>query len=192
MYNISYGEQDSVQQLFPTTIWLNYLDIDLKKLEDLSTWARMQPWLNVGNSHAYTTRGGDQLIPDKPIWEYETAPAISEIMPKIKSAANEWMRAYSNQPLIHADPKFAHFVLYDEGGHQWPHFHKSCWTAILGLRNNGVLLLQDPRPIAVTQGHMLLKEIIINPGQLLITPGYLIHSTAPANRERDILVFMGE
>jgi hypothetical protein len=192
MYNIIKEKQNPIKQLYPTTIWLDWLDIDQDDLTNLIYWAKMQPWQNVGDSYAYTTRKGDQLIPDKPIWEYDNAPAIKKIMPQIQAAADEWIKSYSEQPLLHAVPGFAHFVFYQPGGHQWPHWHKCTWTAILGLRNNGAVLLQDPRPVALSQGHMLIKEVIINPGQLFIAPGYLIHSSAAAEQERDILVFMGD
>jgi hypothetical protein len=192
MYNITQEPVDPIKQWYPTTVWLDYLDISKDKLIDLTHWAKMQPWNNVGHSYAFTTRGGDQLMPDKPVWEYETAPGIKEIMSQVQSAADDWMQAYSNQPNFKATPNFAHFVFYEPHGQQWPHYHKCTWTAVLGLRNNGTILLQDPRPTAISQGHMLLKEVIINPGQLFIAPGYLIHSTAAVAHERDVLVFMGD
>jgi len=192
MYKIQTGKQDPIKQLYPTTIWLDWLDIEQDELTNLVYWARMQPWQNVGDSYAYMTRKGDQLIPDKPVWEYPNAPALKKLMPQVQAAADQWIKSYSDQPLINATPNFAQFVFYNKGGHQWPHWHNCTWTGILGLQNNGTVLLQDPRPIATAQGHMLIKEIIVNPGQLLITPGYLIHSSAMAEQERDILVFMGD
>lgn len=192
MYNINKEKQNPIRQWYPTTVWIDWLDIEQEELVNLIYWAKMQPWNNVGDSYAYTTRKGDQLMPDKPIWEYPNAPAIKKLMPQVQAAADEWIKAYSEQPLLTAVPGFAHFVLYQPGGHQWPHWHKCTWTAVLGLRNNGAILLQDPRPVALCQGHMLIKEVIISPGQLFIAPGYLIHSSAAAEQDRDILVFMGD
>ncbi len=192
MYNINTEKPNPIKQWYPTTVWLDWIDVDQEDLINLIYWAKMQPWNNVGDTYAYTTRKGDQLIPDKPLWEYPNAPAMKKIMPQVQAAADEWIKAYSDQPLMHAVPGYAHFVFYQPGGHQWPHWHKCTWTAILGLRNNGAVLLQDPRPTALSQGHMLIKEVIISPGQLFIAPGYVIHSSAAAERERDILVFMGD
>lgn len=193
MYTINSSEKrNPIQQLFPTTMWLDWLDVEQDELDKLVAWAKTQSWDNVGDTYTYMTRKGDQLMPEKPLWEYDNAPTMHKLMPQVQDAADQWIRAYANQKHIKATPGFANFVFYDQGGHQWPHWHNCAWTGILGLRNNGIVLLQDPRPIATAQGHMLLKEIIVNPGQLLITPGYLIHSSAYAEQERDILVFMGD
>jgi hypothetical protein len=190
--NISTGKPNPIQKIFPTTIWQGYLDIDHEKLINLAEWARLQNWEDLGDTYSYTTRNGSQFITPKPIWEYPLAPAIKELMPQIQTALDEWVCAMTEQSCFKATPKGSQFVLYNPGGHQWPHWHDSTWTAILGLRNRGTLLLQDPRPLAITQGFPLIREIIINPGQLLITPGYLVHSSAASNKERDILVFMGD
>ena len=188
--NVTEGKPNPLQILYPTPIWLGYLDINKEKLIDLAEWARTQKWENVGNTPIFTTRGGEQYITPRPIWEYDYAPGINELMPQIKQALNEWLAAMTGQTCYEPTPQGSQFVFYEPGGHQWPHWHHSTWTSILGLRNRGTLLIQDPRPLATTNG-CVYKEIIINPGQLFISPGYLVHSSVPSQDERDILVFTG-
>ena len=198
--SVSTDKPNPIQLLWPTPMWLGYLDIDKEKLIDLAEWARLQGWENVGDTPVFTTHNGEQyLIPrglpdaDGPagIQTWETAPGVKEFWPQIIKALNEFLVALTGQTCYEATPNGSQFVFYREGGHQWPHWHKATWTAILGLRGRGTLLIQDPRPLATTQT-ALLKEIIINPGQLIITPGYLVHSSHPTQTERDILVIVGD
>ena len=181
-----------IHQWFPTTVYLGYLNVDKEQLINLAEWARTQRWEDVGDIPIYTTRNGSQYITERPIWEYDNAPGVKQWWPEIEAALQQWLNTAAGQTCYVPTPKGSQFVLYREGGHQWPHFHASTWTAILGLRSRGTLIIQDPRPLATANNHPFYKEVIINPGQLFISPGYLIHSSSPAFEERDILVLTGD
>jgi hypothetical protein len=186
----SNSKPNPIQILYPTPIYLGYLDVDLNKLENLSEWARTQKWQDVGDTPLFTTRGGQQFITDKLIFDYDHAPAVKDLKSQIQTALDTWLAEMTGQTCYTATITGSQFVFYNQGGHQWPHWHASTWTAILGLRSRGTVLIQDPRPLA-TFNSPLYREIIVNPGQLFISPGYLIHSSTPAYEDRDILVLTG-
>ena len=193
----SYKVPNPVHRLFPSTMVLDFINVDPKTLEDLVWWARAQNFENVGHNPLYSTRLGDQFMPQKPIWEYEQAPGIKDLMAEVQRYADMWVQVQNDSQSYTAKPESSWFVFYDEGGMQWPHIHKDYnWTAIIGLRNNGTLLLEDARPYAVGTGQtiqMHYKEVIINPGQICITPGYIPHLSVPCYHKdgRDILVING-
>jgi len=193
-----YKVPNPIQRLFPNTMILDYIDVDKQILEDLVWWAKANNFENVGHNPLYSTRLGDQFIPPKPIWEFQQAPGINQIMKEVQHYANMWVHTQLESTNYSAQPEISWIVSYDKGGMQWPHIHKEYnWTAIIGLRNNGTLLLEDPRHLAIGTGQtnqMFYKEVIINPGQICITPGYLAHLSVPCYHDdgRDILVINGK
>jgi len=186
-----------VQQLYPTTIVLDYMDeLDLDTLKLLPHWVRSQGWHDSGVNFLNCTRSGEQYeVPEgKILWDYTMAPGMEEIQEAVQKRLNLWVNAVTGQECYEASAYYWHFTFYKEHGYQLPHIHQWEWTAIVGLRNNGTVIIQDPRGIAVGQGnHMVHKEIIVNPGQILIIPGYITHSSVPCYHPdgRDILVING-
>lgn len=196
LLNVSTDKPNPIHTLFSTTMLLDYMDVPLDLLEMLPLWVRSKNWENLGWSPTNCTQDGDQFnLNEKCLWDYKEAPGVAELEKEIKPRLDHWVQTASGQPHYCATAEWFHFVFYKEHGFQTPHVHrKHEWTAIVGLRNNGTVLLYDPRPTAVAMGsHMFYKEVIINPGQICITPGYLAHSSIPCYHKdgRDILVING-
>jgi len=165
--------------MFITEVFKGHISLPLNITNDYNQWAAFEKTLDpLGLSASTTIRG----------WQYafgtaKTVPAWLELlMPNI----NE-IKADINYSSI----KSMWTVDYEVGGFQDAHFHQpgnNLYTIVINLSGHGELILFDPRQLATAHGESISKIEILNPGDWIALPSWLVHGTRPSLNRRSILV----
>jgi hypothetical protein len=161
--------------LFPTVIYRGSVTIDSKTFNDYKKWIEVEKLITPPPPETTTHCGYQRVFgpSDKmPLWLDNVMLQLSEILDELSlPIKSSWV------------------VSYEAGGFQDPHIHSSSkYTLIVNILGIGDLLLFDPRPIAVALTESFAKNIILNPGDWIVFPGTLSHSSRPCIGTRDILV----
>jgi hypothetical protein len=165
--------------MFVTEVYKGHLQLPSDTIESYNQWAAFEKTLDpVGVSKSTTVRG----------WQYafnaaETTPKWLELlMPGISEIKTE---------VAYNTIKSMWTVDYAIGGFQDAHFHQpgnNLYTIIINLSGQGELILFDPRQLATAHGESISKIEILNAGDWIALPSWLIHSTRPSLSQRSILV----
>ena len=160
------------KELFTTTILGGNISIDNATVGDYQKWMEIQKEISTDTYNSTTHKGFQQALNSgmkAPIWYKNIWDQLSTLIDgKIKSV---WA------------------IDYEIGGYQDPHIHAhSKYTVILNISGQGELLLFDPRPMAAAISEPLAEEVILNPGDFIGFPGWLMHSSRPTRTNRSILV----
>jgi hypothetical protein len=165
---------------FVTPTWHGHIDIPDRVISLYNSWTKFERELDPDGATQSTTRNGWQHIfkfqePD-PDWLLLLNPELNKIKQEIGFTRIKDMWT----------------VEYNPGGYQDPHFHNNGANAItsmvVNLQGEGELVIQDPRPMAMSQGVNFAEVIKLMPGDWVVIPSYLIHSSRPALKQRSILV----
>lgn len=165
--------------MFITEVFKGQISLPLSITDSYNQWATFEKMLDPSGMSASTTVKGWQYSFNKaepaPAWLESLTPAISEIKAEI---------AYNTV-------KSMWTVDYEVGGFQDAHFHQpgnNLYTIIINLSGQGELILFDPRQLATAHGESISKIEILNSGDWIALPSWLVHSTRPSVSHRSILV----
>jgi hypothetical protein len=165
--------------MFVTEIFKGQISLPLDLIDSYNQWTTFEKTLDpLGVSKSTTVQG----------WQYSfntdnSAPKWLELlMPSIRE-----IKAEVNYNTV----KSMWTVDYEVGGFQDAHFHQpgnNLYTIIINLSGQGELILFDPRQLATAHGESISKIEILNPGDWIALPSWLIHGTRPSLCHRSILV----
>jgi hypothetical protein len=180
-----------ISHLFTTDLLHAPSNISPDLLDSIVSWVDSQNMTDVAADGSRATIKGQQYEPKG--WPWQIMPMWNEIHTSLGPTVNTWA---TNLDISTYKVKITGywFVWYDEGGYQEPHLHpgnQSGFTLILGLKGSGDVLLHDPRGAAVKAGFKSIHKITVNQGDVVIMPSWLIHSSAPSDNQRRIMVIDG-
>jgi hypothetical protein len=160
---------------FPTIGYSGHIDIDKSTINDYRNWMKVQKEIR-DSSYGTTTKNGYQCPLDNsmsiPKW-YET---LYEQLTDARLAL---------QPSVH---KSTWVIDYEPGGYQETHIHHVSETLVLNISGEGVLMLADPRPMAVCMSEPWYEYITLKSGDWITIPGWLGHASSPCEGPRSIMV----
>jgi hypothetical protein len=165
--------------MFVTEVFKGQISLSSDTMISYDQWVAFEKTLDpIGVSKSTTVRGWQYAFntaESTPKWLELLMPSICEIKAEI---------AYNTV-------KSMWTVDYEVGGFQDAHFHQpgnNLYTIIINLSGQGELILFDPRQLATAHGESISKIEILNPGDWIALPSWLIHSTRPSLNRRSILV----
>ena len=166
-------------QMFITEIFKGQISLPLNITDSYNQWTAFEKTLNPQGMSASTTIRGWQYAfsatESMPTWLESLMPSISEIKSEIDYSSLKSMWT----------------VDYEIGGFQDAHFHQpgnNLYTIIINLSGQGELILFDPRQLATAHGESISKIEVLNPGDWIAMPSWLVHGTRPSLNRRSILV----
>lgn len=162
---------------FPTIGYSGHIDIAPETMRDFNKWLEIEKQITESSAPGTTTRNGYQrtLSNDDPVYKW-----YQDIFTQLGPA---------REAVLPANLRAVWVVDYEKGGYQEPHIHKaSACTLVLNLSGTGELLLHDPRPMAVALVQQWGDVVTLNPGDWVVFPGWLTHSSRPSEDKRTILV----
>ena len=165
--------------MFITEVYKGQISLPSNITDSYAEWATFEKTLDPVGVSASTTVNGWQYAfstgESVPAWLESLMPSISEIKAEVgyNTVKSMWT------------------VNYEVGGFQDAHFHQpgnNLYTIIINLSGQGELILFDPRQLATAHGESISKIEVLNPGDWIALPSWLVHSTRPSLNRRSILV----
>ena len=180
-----------IKHLFSTDIIHEPSGLPDELLDSVVKWAEEQQFTDVAVKDQRATKHGRQFEPKQ--WPWVNMPMWGEVHKTLGPFVNNWATNNSENPAKISITGYW-FVFYDANGYQEPHLHpgnENSFTLILGLDGEGDLLLHDPRSAAVKAGWKAFHKVTVKKGDVFIMPSWLLHSSAPCDSKRTIMVLDG-
>lgn len=164
---------------FTTEVYKGHCDINDKIIKDYNEWYDFEKTLDTLGCQGTTTVNG---------WQFSFN--TREKSPPWLESCNVYLGQIKKEVGL-SNTKSLWTIFYETGGYQDPHFHqpdRNLYTIIFNLIGKGELALFDPRPLATAHGNSIVEKIMLEPGDWIALPSWLVHSSSPCKEKRAILV----
>jgi hypothetical protein len=183
-----------IEHYFPCPVGIYHLSED-QGLDQFNEWLQQSAdkyendeSINLSLKGAIQTKHGFQVSFQEAPWE-SSIPGLQDLWKFVETSTTDFLQELLKDKKIFSQYIHGWAVRYKEGSFQGPHIHRNTeYTAVLyTLKDHpegGNLLIHNPISASMYHGQSCYKEIKVEPGMLVILPGWLMHSVDPILKGR--------
>jgi hypothetical protein len=178
-----------IEHYFPCPVGIFSCPID-QSFDQFNQWLEQSSeafindeTINLSLKGAIQTKYGFQISFKEAPWD-SSIPGLNELWKFVETSSTNFLQELYKDKKIYSQYINGWAVRYKEGSFQGPHIHRNTeFTAVLyTLKDHsegGNLLIHNPISASMYHGQSCYKEIKVEPGLLVILPGWLMHSVDP-------------